>query len=230
MEYIAAGAGLLAFLWFYTKERDHDGRHTTIETDGYTQWRTNERNLQDDTRSLLGPDYVFLDYKYTIKGCSLTTFHRDVTSAQKFHGTQHPTYTLIQYHYDGDFLSICPKSHQQYPFAWCRPVNISGRRGTCVLFNADMLHAGMPNQVGGARHVVQYKIVHRDDLDKVAHLQSLHVTKEAGVESSWVWRRLSYYNAWWLHILFAPLMERAYATGVSAVIQAAAPDRFYNNE
>jgi hypothetical protein len=127
---------------------------------------------RDSVLACLPQGYEFLDYRYTISGCSLSTFHRDVTSSAYEFGTRHPVYTMIHYLSDGDLLSVVPGSHRSVPFVWGRPVTISGARDTCVLFDCDVLHAGVLSR-DPEREAMQYKIAHREDLPLLAGLQGI---------------------------------------------------------
>jgi hypothetical protein len=102
--------------------------------------------LHNDVLNLLPDNYMFIDYTYKINNTSLSTFHRDVTSSQHIYATRHPVYTLILYLYDGELLSLCPKSHKSYPFVWEQIVNVNGKSGSAFLFDCDVLHAGRMNQ------------------------------------------------------------------------------------
>jgi hypothetical protein len=220
-----------AYAGWYTLHRKHRiGDITTLKEDGYVVWNGLDKEA---ARILLGPDYVFLDYEYTIRGCSLSTWHRDVTSGQRYWDTTHPTYTLIHYKYDGNFLSISPGSHNNFPYAHKRPIDISGPANTMVLFNADMLHAGMPNTVGAARHATQYKLVHRDDLANVAHLQGIRTVKKGKSLQPWlegVLRFLSFHGSFIINQFCPYFMIKSYDDGVANWVQRIIPLRFYNNE
>ena len=136
---------------------------TSLEKDGFIVLR--DATLKDAITNL-PKDYVVLPYKYTIYGCSLSTFHRDVTSSPYIYNTRHPVYTFIQYNdivrnpddntpeTSIDLLSVCPGSHKTTPFLYSSPLSISVtpnsagiKRGsksanTCVLFHCDLVHAG----------------------------------------------------------------------------------------
>ena len=162
-------------LWL--KETHHkSSKKTTLEQDGYILFE----NVKD-RKSVLNtlPDgYVFLDYKYSIKGCSLSTFHRDVTSSQYVFKTKYPVYTYIVYHNKGANLSICPKSHKTVPYLHSKPLTIIGKtNNTSVLFDCDVVHAGAINNFGDKRYVEQFKIAHIRDLKKLKHLDKIDTHK-----------------------------------------------------
>ncbi len=134
---------------------------SSLEKDGFISLK----NI--DNKSVLNylpKGYVYLDYKYTIKGCSLSTFHRDVTSDQYTFKTKHPTYTMARYFNKGPHLSVCPGSHLTTPYLYSNPYTIYGNEKDCYLFNCDLVHAGSLNTFGKKRHMEQFKIAHLDDI------------------------------------------------------------------
>ena len=200
---------------------------TSLDDDGYLVLPRGANVLQS-----LPDGYEFLDYVYTIRGTSLTTWHRDVTSGQHYHDANYPTYTAIQYWSTGPCLSVVPGSHRTWPFAFGEARTlVTTEPGTTILFNADLLHAGAPNAVGEARHAVQYKIVHREDraTGNFRHLEGIYTTKQSdGDPAPWM-RWVSWTFAWFGSTLGAPFQQR-YAGGNSWIgaIQNLFP-RFYNN-
>lgn len=184
--------------------------------------------------SKLPDGYKFLDYYYYIKGCSLSTYHRDVTSGQTYLQTKYPTYTLILYEYDGDFLSLCPNSHNQYPFIYSTPVNISGKKNTMVLFNADVLHSGIINKIGKNRKVLQMKIVHQDDIHLCDELNKIKVEKTTDCNNNifieHILRFISLHSAWFINGIAHPLLQKKYTDdNLLSYIQNKVPISFYNN-
>jgi len=236
MEYLALVASITASItayFMYFNPTSHKTSH--LFEDGYEVIVGSDvLNVQNAVKTVLGENYTFLNYKYIIKGTVLPTFHRDVTSGQRYCGTKYPTYTAIQYMFDGDFLTVCPNSHLQYPFALTKPRNISGKNHNIVLFNSDVLHAGMPNKVGDSRIAHQYKIVHIDDLIHMYHLQGIQVTKEkeAEIMSPWLtWglRQSSFHAAFFVSVMLPSCLRRRHTTGILHHVQNLMPLSFYNN-
>jgi hypothetical protein len=164
---------LVTFLIVFTSERYATSNYTpSLEKDGFIMMNhpTDREILQK-----LPNGYDFLDYKYTIEGCTLSTFHRDVTSSQYVFKTKYPVYTFITYEYDGAALSVCPGSHRTTPLLLSRPVTINANS---VLFNCDLVHAGSLNLERKPRKAVQYKIAHQDDLEKLKHLEGVNKVKQ----------------------------------------------------
>ena len=143
----------------------------TLEKDGFIMLNTTD---EQNVLQQLPDGYEFLDYRYTIEGCTLSTFHRDVTSSQSIFNTKHPVYTFITYDYNGSALSVCPGSHATAPYLWSRPVSVNAN---AVLFNCDLVHAGSLNLEKRPRRAVQYKIAHKDDMHKLKHLQGIDTVK-----------------------------------------------------
>jgi len=207
---------------------------TCLQLDSDTTFQDNE--IRHTILSCLPQSYVMLDYSYRINGCSLSTFHRDVTSSKSSLKTQYPTFTAIWYQYDGDMVSLCKYSNNNLkPFTFSRPTNIHGEKNTIVIFDCDILHAGMLNSVGMNRQVIQFKMAHRDDLQKVSHLQNLHVSKRTSCENEMnlshrFQRYMSYMFSGSIEYVFKPLMIKKYDNGtLYGQLQNTIPIMFYNN-
>ena len=202
--------------------------NSNLHNNGFVVYNTND--IFNDTLERLPYGYVFLNYSYTIKGTSLITWHRDVTSGQSYLGTNYPTYTAINYLCDGDLLTVCGGSHNTLPFSFCAPQIIKGKSGTTVLFNADLLHAGAPNKIGDGRHAIQYKIAHIDDLKFLNHLQGINVTKSDNTPQKFValQRWYSWKFAWLSNTFFYTLMQKRH-NGILGYIQSLINIDFYNS-
>jgi len=232
LAYFMAAAFLFPESLYYRQE-------TTLEADGFvvfhslsgSQSGSQSDSLQQATLQRLPPNYEFLEYEYRIRGTSLSTWHRDVTSGQSYYQTKYPTYTAIHYLYDGAHLSVAPGSHRTFPFTWTGPMHIDGANGTVVLFNADLLHSGRPNRIGSARYAVQYKIAHSYDLAALRHLDGINITKTVASDADipfWV-HTLSFHWAWLTSTVLASLLQQRYAAGSFAgLLQTLIPIQFYN--
>lgn len=232
----------LLFIIVYLFESNEAETNTrTLEKDGFCVLQKNVyRNTKDIPCSVLMDDvlhklpngYTFIDYIYTIQNISLSTFHRDVTSSQKIYNTSHPVYTLILYKSGGELLSICPGSHKTYPFVWSTIVNISGDPGTAFLFDCDVLHAGCVNQCR-KRDVIQYKICHKEDLNKLSHLQGIRVHKTDICKittTDKIIRKVSYFLEFPINYVLYPLLtKRENPDTVIGKIQSYISLNFYNN-
>jgi hypothetical protein len=141
--------------------------------DGYKVFSNDDKK---EVLQSLPHGYKFLNYKYTIKGCTIATFHRDITSSQYIYKTKHPVYTYITYMNDGDLLCLCPGSHLSTPLSFNNPVIVTGKPNTSILFNCDIIHAGAINKFGKNRHAIQLKICHIDDIQILEHLNDIDKT------------------------------------------------------
>lgn len=178
----------------------------------------------------LPPGYRFLDYKYTIQGPALVTYHRDVTSSQTSFNTKYPTYTVIHYDYNGEFLSVCPGSHRRWVFGL--PITIRGWKNTVVFFNCDLVHGGIDAPLGTARKATQYKIAHEADIPLLQELQGVDVVQE-GKPVNWFTkgflRFFSYVFVVPIETFCRPLLQRRFSTGFSSFLQRLFPLRYFNN-
>jgi hypothetical protein len=212
-------ACLLLYLLYYMIEETNQNTRT-LEQDGFCILQSPKEALT------LLPGYQFMDYLYEIEDSALSTFHRDVTSSKTVYQTDHPVYTLIHYLYEGDLLSVCPGSHRS-PFVG-RILNLEGRG--CFLFDCDLLHAGRINHCK-ERRVIQYKLCHPDDLDKLSHLQGIRVHKQEACHDTFYVsfiRKLSYYVQFPL-LLATPLMIQRHSDDtLGGKIQSVIPLSYYN--
>jgi hypothetical protein len=180
--------------------------------------------------SYLPEGYVFMDYIYVLKGVPLFTYHRDVTSSKTIFQTKRTTYTLITYEYSGNFLSVSPSSHLTWTFGL--PTTISGPKGQGILFDCDLVHGGVDAPPGVEREAKQYKIVHKDDMHLLTHLNGVNVTNE-GAEVSYLgkifMRIFSYIFLVPIQLVFLPLLHRQYMEGIGAFMQRCIPINHYNN-
>jgi len=220
--------------FFFEFDESANSSKRTIHTDGFCCFKAESREDEhNQTLKRLPPNYVFLDYEYVIHSAALSTFHRDVTSSQHLYNCDYPVYTLIVYEYEGDLLSICPESERTWPFVWTRIVNLYGTPGTCILFNSELLHAGLPNHCK-PRFARQYKICHRNDIKRLKHLQGVRATKDAECVdnmSSNMKRKLSYYFAFLINHVFYPFLMQKWGNDTwMGKMQSLLPDhQFYNN-
>ena len=237
---------LVIYLVYYNIEYEEDCitsvKTRTIKKDGFCvlyddAYLENTNNypgkkLKSDILKLLPDHYDFIDYRYKINNVALSTFHRDVTSSKTLYKTNYPVYTLILYKYDGELLSLCPGSHDSYPFVWSNIVNVSGKKGTVFLFDCDILHAGRVNSCK-YREVIQYKICHQEDLKKLSHLKGVNKTKtETCVDTitNVLMRKMSYYFEFPINYFFNPLMiKRDKSNSFIGIMQSYIPLDYYNN-
>ena len=148
--------------------------NTNLYEDGFLFF--NKRLPENEVLDYLPKGYMFLNYKYEIKGCTISTFHRDVTSSKYTFKTKYPTYTYAVYNNTNNLISLCPGSHMQVPFLFDCPKIIKSKEKTnSILFNCDIVHAGdlleYPNK---ERNLIQYKICHKEDAHLLSHLNNIN--------------------------------------------------------
>ena len=184
----------------------------SLEKDGYITIQNS--NKPTDGLKYLKDGYVVMNYKYVIKGCTLQTFHRDVTSSAYVFNTKHPTYTYITYKNKGPILSVCSGSHNSTPFLWNRPHTVvnNTNNNMGILFNCDLVHAGAINDLKEKRFATQYKIVHKDDLDKLSDLNNIYKVQSGNcTDTSFardiILRKLSLYACYPINHIFTPYLQ-----------------------
>ena len=235
---------IVAYILYYFREYNetiYTENNRTLEKDGIViLYKENYNNMDEvsndelsyDVMSYLPEDYIFLDYMYKIDNSAIFTFHRDITSSQKIFKTKYPVYTLIIYKADGCLLSYCPGSHKSYPFVWSHIVNLKGRKGTAVLFDCEILHAGCINHCR-PRTIIQYKLCHKDDIKLLNSLQGIYKEKKEVCNNSFTnrcLRKLSYYFEFPINYYLSPFMMKKYDPNTfSGYLQTLIPISFYNN-
>jgi hypothetical protein len=216
---------------YYNQETTEDItklKNRTLEKDGFCILYN--ENIKEALNKLPN-GYQFMNYVYRIKNASLSTFHRDVTSSKNIYKTKYKVYTLILYKYDGELLSVCPKSDKSYPFVNSRIININGPKNTAILFDSDLLHAGRFNNCKN-RDVIQYKICHFEDLDKLKHLENINVSKNEECNNNKInllIRKLSYFFEFPINYFLYPLMIKKHDNNFIGKLQSFIPINFYNN-
>lgn len=134
--------------------------------------------ISDIIKDKLNRDnYELIDYMYVIENSSIHTYHRDYTSSKNYNNLRYPSYTMILYLDDNNSgLHVIPKSHLDnsmiYLFDYSLKLNV--KKGSVIIFDANLLHCGdLYNNK--KRKCIQFKIIHKDDISKVPHLQNFHV-------------------------------------------------------
>jgi len=163
---------LIIYILYNTIEEEEEKKATNLSNDGYIILYGNSRR---EVLEELPKDYVFLDYKYTLKGCKTHIFHRDVDSSQYFLKTRHPVYTYSIYKSNGPLISLCPGSHKTTPYLFEKPVIINGEKHTGILYNTDLVHCGVLHKEKNMHYEEQYKLCHKSDVEKLDSLNKNHI-------------------------------------------------------
>ena len=226
MIWLIASLAFAYLLWTCSEKRLN--RPLALEYDGVALLNSCDRDqvLQD-----LPAGYQFLDYRYSITGCSLSTFHRDVTSSPYLFKTKHPVYTLICYGTGGDLLSVVPGSHTSTPFVRGTARIIDSSQAKAVLFHCDVLHAGVISR-DPKRQAVQYKLAHREDLQLLADLQGIDVDKNettsVPLPYEWVSRKLSLLFPYLVNHVFTRYLQRQDDSFLNRMLLSLFGRSFYN--
>jgi hypothetical protein len=134
-------------------------------------------NVNDMIKRYLGKDYVLINYSYLIENSSIHTYHRDYTSSKNYNNLQQPSYTMILYLDDSNTgLNLIPGSHLDKTtlmYIKNRSIKPKVDPGSIIIFDADILHSG--TKTDKKRRCIQFKIIHKQDIDKLPYLQNYHV-------------------------------------------------------
>lgn len=221
-------ATIVFVLLLYTCSESSLERPLTLAYDGVELLPNSDKQA---VLQHLPAGYEFLDYRYSITGCALSTFHRDVTSSPFLFKTRHPVYTLISYGSEGELLSVVPGSQASVPFVWGAPRIIDSTQANAVLFHCDVLHAGVISR-DPQRKAVQYKIAHRDDLPLLAELQGIDVDKQETTSIAlgyeWLCRKLSLSFPFLINHVFTRYLQRQNNSLLNRLLLAVFGRSFYN--
>ena len=164
---------ILILILYFTYEGKYNTKYKpSLKDDGFIFFNSPNK---DNVLKHLPKGYQFINYKYTIHGDGISTFHRDVTSSQYIYKTKYPVYTFITYKHEGSGISVCPGSHKTTPLLFTHPINVNSKN---VLFNCDLLHAGSLNLNNLPRIAITYKIAHKEDLELMKHLNGINKVKQ----------------------------------------------------
>ena len=138
----------------------------------------NNNMINKKIKDILSDDYELINYVYIIENSAIHTYHRDYTSSRVYNNLKYPSYTMILYFDDTESgLNIIPGSHDDNASIYLqdKSVRLNVNKGSAILFDADILHAGSAIDIDAKRHCIQFKIIHKDDIEKVPHLLDYYV-------------------------------------------------------
>ena len=99
-----------------------------------------------------------------------------------------------------------------------------------------MLHAGIINEISNERKVLQFKVVHEEDLDIFKDLNDIQIVKDSqcGIDNKfeYFFRLSSLHLAWLINGVIYPLTQKKYDDDnkIFNFFQKQIPLNFYNNE
>lgn len=157
----------------------------------------NHSDFLKQVNQLLGEDYVFMDYIFTIEKSSISTCHRDENGSVFTPQNKHPSYTVIFYLEPMEAcLDVIPKSHKERNIVYLsNPLeSIPCKPGQAVLFDADLIHSGSINSKNDNKRI-QMKIIHKDDIDNLKEFHKYYkvgdASKETPLQNTLFYRKLS---------------------------------------
>ena len=157
----------------------------------------NHSGFLKQVNQLLGEDYVFMDYIFTIEKSSISTCHRDENGSVFTPQNKHPSYTVLFYLEPMEAcLDVIPKSHKERNAVYLSTSleSIPCKPGQAILFDADLIHSGSINSKNDNKRI-QMKIIHKDDIDNLKEFHKYYkvgdATKETSLQNTLFYRKLS---------------------------------------
>ena len=157
----------------------------------------NHSGFLKQVNQLLGEDYVFMDYIFTIEKSSISTCHRDENGSVFTPQNKHPSYTILFYLEPMEAcLDVIPKSHKERNAVYLStPLeSIPCKPGQAILFDAVLIHSGSINSKNDNKRI-QMKIIHKDDIDNLKEFHKYYkvgdATKETSLQNTLFYRKLS---------------------------------------
>jgi len=132
--------------------------------------------IQNRVQQILGKQYQFHDYIFSIKRSQIHTCHRDYNGDFFNPGQKHPSYTIIIYLENMDkCLEVIPRSHESLYYNsvnWTDPTEaVLCNAGDAILFNGNLIHSGAINQKEDNIRI-QMKISHIEDHETLYFYQN----------------------------------------------------------
>lgn len=157
----------------------------------------NHSGFLTQMKKLLGEDYVFMDYIFTIEKSSISTCHRDENGSVFTPQNKHPSYTVLFYLEPMEAcLDVIPKSHKERNVVYLMKSleSIPCKPGQAIIFDADLVHAGSINKKNDNKRI-QMKIIHKDDLNNLKEFHKYYkvgdASKENSLKNEYFYRKLS---------------------------------------
>lgn len=136
----------------------------------------NSGKIRKKIKTILGPEYKFHDYIFSIKRSQIHTCHRDYNGDFFNKDQKYPSYTIIIYLENMEkCLEVIPKSHEHLYY---NVINVTDptesvlcSAGDAVLFNGNIIHSGAINEKEDNMRI-QMKISHRNDQNTLYFYQN----------------------------------------------------------
>ena len=158
----------------------------------------NHTGVLKSLQSLLGEDYVFTDYIFSIEKSSVSTCHRDENGTVLNPKMKHPSYTIIFFLEEMKAcLDVIPKSHNERNKIYISKSieSVPCEPGQAILFDANLIHSGAINADNDNKRI-QMKVTHRDDLENIGEFDKQYyrvgdASKDTSDKNTLFYRRMS---------------------------------------
>jgi hypothetical protein len=149
-------------------------------------------------QTILGEDYVFTDYIFSIEKSSVSTCHRDENGTVLNPNMKHPSYTIIFFLEEmKSCLDVIPKSHKERNKIYITKSikSVGCEPGQAVLFDANLIHSGAINAKNDNKRI-QMKVTHREDLENIGEFDKQYyrvgdASKDTSDKNTLFYRRMS---------------------------------------
>ena len=136
----------------------------------------NNNNIINKINNILGEEYIFQDYIFTLKKSQIHMCHRDNNGTFYNNNQKYPSYTIIFYLENmNKCLDVIPNTHK---YKNQNSFNLSDytksiicNRGDAILFNANLIHTGSLNKKEDNLRI-QMKLTHKNDIDTLNYYQN----------------------------------------------------------
>ena len=107
-----------------------------------------------------------------------------------------------------------------------------GKKNTAILFNCDLVHAGVDCPPDILRKATQYKVVHQDDLHLFDEISNIYIVKSGQKINPYIQTFLSitsYIFTVPIQLLFTPLLQGRSYTYIGNFLQNLVPINYFNS-
>jgi len=158
----------------------------------------NHSGILKTIQHLLGEDYVFTDYIFSIEKSSVSTCHRDENGTILNPKMKHPSYTIIFFLEEmKSCLDVIPKSHKERNKIYITKSikSVGCEPGQAILFDANLIHSGAINAENDNKRI-QMKVTHREDLENIGEFDQQYyrvgdASKDTSDKNTLFYRRMS---------------------------------------
>ena len=158
----------------------------------------NHPGVLKEIQNILGEDYIFTDYIFSIEKSSVSTCHRDENGTVLNSKMKYPSYTIIFFLEEmNSCLDVIPKSHKERNKIYITKSikSIGCEPGQAILFDANLIHSGAINAKNDNKRI-QMKITHKEDLENIGEFNKQYyrvgdASKDTSDKNTLFYRRMS---------------------------------------